>query len=145
MEEETDTKYERDGDMLKSSSGKKALKFSIDTSKFNFWSLFDKEFIFLKDAWSGYKGNWFFYSPIFPFIPKYSRFFPIETQSVDILFPKTRKCKKEIENYTFWNSNILDSTLKNHISFFYFGNIIPLFFYEFNSLVIVFILFLMGI
>jgi hypothetical protein len=50
MEEETDTKYERDGDMLKSSSGKKALKFSIDTSKFNFWSLFDKEFIFLKDA-----------------------------------------------------------------------------------------------
>ena len=50
MEEETDTKYERDGDMLRSSSGKKALKFSIDKSKFDYWSLFDKKFIFLKDA-----------------------------------------------------------------------------------------------
>jgi hypothetical protein len=50
MEEETDTKYERDGDMLRSSSGKKALKFSIDKSKFNLWSLFEKEFIFLKDV-----------------------------------------------------------------------------------------------
>jgi len=50
MEEETDTKYERDGDMLRSSSGKKALKFSIDKSKFDYWLLFDKEFIFWKDA-----------------------------------------------------------------------------------------------
>jgi hypothetical protein len=50
MEEETDTKYERAGDILRSSSGKKALKFSIDKSKFDYWSLFDKEFIFLKDA-----------------------------------------------------------------------------------------------
>jgi hypothetical protein len=49
MEEETDTKYERDGDTLKSSSGNKAFKFSIDKSKFDYWSLFDKEFIFLKD------------------------------------------------------------------------------------------------
>lgn len=44
MEEETDIKYERNGDMLISSSGRKASKFSIDKSKFNFWSLFDKEF-----------------------------------------------------------------------------------------------------
>ena len=50
MEEETDTKYERNGDTLISSSGKKALKFSVDKSKFDYWSLFDKEFIFLKDA-----------------------------------------------------------------------------------------------
>jgi hypothetical protein len=50
MEEETDTNYERAGDILKSSSGKKALKFSINESKFDYWSLFDKEFIFLKDA-----------------------------------------------------------------------------------------------
>ena len=44
MEEETDTNYMRNGDTLISSSGRKALKFSIDQSKFNFWSLFDKEF-----------------------------------------------------------------------------------------------------
>jgi hypothetical protein len=50
MEEETDTKYERNGETLISSSGRKAFKFSIDKSKFNFWSLFDKEFIFMKDA-----------------------------------------------------------------------------------------------
>jgi hypothetical protein len=50
MEEETDTKYKRDGDTLKSSSGKKVFKFSRDKSKFNIWSLFDKEFIFLKGA-----------------------------------------------------------------------------------------------
>jgi hypothetical protein len=50
MEEETDTNYERIGDILRSSSGKKALKFSIDKSKFDYWSLFDKEFIFLKDT-----------------------------------------------------------------------------------------------
>ncbi len=50
MEEETDTNYERDGDTLKSSRGKKALKFSIENSKFDYWSLFDKEFIFLNDA-----------------------------------------------------------------------------------------------
>jgi len=57
MEEETDTSYERNGDVIISSSGRKAYKFSLDTSKFNIWSLFDKEFIFLKDARSGYKGN----------------------------------------------------------------------------------------
>jgi len=50
MEEETDINYVRNGDTLISSSGRKAFKFSIDKSKFNFWSLFDKEFIFLKDA-----------------------------------------------------------------------------------------------
>ncbi len=50
MEEETDTKYERNGETLISSSGRKAIKFSIDESKFNFWSLFNKEFIFLKDT-----------------------------------------------------------------------------------------------
>ena len=50
LEEETDINYERNGDTLISSSVRKALKFSIDKSKFNFWSLFDKEFIFLKDA-----------------------------------------------------------------------------------------------
>ena len=57
MEEETDTNYERDGDTLKSSRGKKALKFSIENSKFDYWSLFDKEFIFLKDTGSVHKGN----------------------------------------------------------------------------------------
>ncbi len=50
MEEETDTKYERNGETLKSSSGNRAFKFSIDKSKFDYWSLFDKEFIFLNDA-----------------------------------------------------------------------------------------------
>jgi len=50
MEEETYTNYVRNGDTLISSRGRKASKFSIDQSKFNFWSLFDKEFIFLKDA-----------------------------------------------------------------------------------------------
>jgi hypothetical protein len=50
MEEETDTNYVRNGDTLISSSGRKASKLSIDNSKFNFWSLFDKEFIFLKDV-----------------------------------------------------------------------------------------------
>jgi hypothetical protein len=50
MEEETDTNYERNGDTLISSNGRRAFKFSIDKSKFNVWSLFDKEFIFLKDA-----------------------------------------------------------------------------------------------
>jgi hypothetical protein len=40
----------RNGDTLISSSVRKASKFSIDKSKFNFWSLFDEEFIFLKDA-----------------------------------------------------------------------------------------------
>jgi hypothetical protein len=50
MEEETDIDYKRTVDTLISSSGKKASKFSIDKSKFNVWSLFDKEFIFLKDA-----------------------------------------------------------------------------------------------
>ncbi len=50
MDEETDIDYKRAGDTLISSSGRKAFKFSIDNSKFNFWSLFDKEFIFLKDA-----------------------------------------------------------------------------------------------
>jgi len=50
MEEETDTKYERNGETLISSSWRKTIKFSIDESKFNFWSLFNKEFIFLKDT-----------------------------------------------------------------------------------------------
>ena len=50
MEEETDIDYKRERDAVISSSGRKAFKFSIDTSKFNFWSLFDKEFIFRKDA-----------------------------------------------------------------------------------------------
>jgi hypothetical protein len=50
MEEEIDIDYKRTVDILISSSGRKAFKFSIDKSKFNFWSLFDKEFIFLKDA-----------------------------------------------------------------------------------------------
>ena len=50
MEEKTDTDYKRERDTLISSSGRKAFKFSIDKSKFNFWSLFDMEFIFLKDA-----------------------------------------------------------------------------------------------
>jgi hypothetical protein len=50
IEEETEKKYERNGKTLISSSVRKAFKFSIDKSKFNFWSLFDKEFIFLKDA-----------------------------------------------------------------------------------------------
>ncbi len=50
MEEETDIDYKRAGDTLISSSGRRAFKFSIDKSKFNVWSLFDKEFIFLKDV-----------------------------------------------------------------------------------------------
>jgi hypothetical protein len=50
IEEETDTNYEKNGDTLISSNGRRAFKFSIDKSKFNVWSLFDKEFIFLKDS-----------------------------------------------------------------------------------------------
>jgi hypothetical protein len=50
MEEEIDIDYKRVGDTLISRSGRKAFKFSIDKSKFDYWSLFDKEFIFLKDA-----------------------------------------------------------------------------------------------
>ncbi len=50
MEEETYIDYKRTGDTLISSNGRKAFKFSIDKSKFDYWSLFDKEFIFLKDA-----------------------------------------------------------------------------------------------
>jgi hypothetical protein len=50
MEEEIDTNYVRNGNTLISSSVRKTIKFSIDKSKFDYWPLFDKEFIFLKAA-----------------------------------------------------------------------------------------------
>ena len=50
VEEEMDMDYDREGDTLISSHGRKAFKFSIDKSKFDIWSLFDKEFIILKDS-----------------------------------------------------------------------------------------------
>jgi hypothetical protein len=91
MEEETDTKYERKGETPISSSVRKAFKFSIDKSKFNYWSLFEKEFIFLKDTWSGGKST-------DSFIPEYSHL----SQNIPVLFPLKRHqltfCSQNPEN-----------------------------------------------
>jgi hypothetical protein len=43
----------------------------------------------------GTKATDYFIPQIFPFIPKYSHYFPLQTQSVDILFPK---CPKNARN-----------------------------------------------